>query len=281
MDSTPSVTGPPPDMPPERPENPPPPDHTWYYRLNLLAAASLAILLFCLVWRPAAWIGLGAAVISLGSLFFYHYFTRSQMGFAEFIVMIAILSQVIGSTFTVLWPQLRDTKVDWMILAVWLMEAAWILCGALWASWVARTMKLVRLRDRLRTMLVGWLAPPALFGFFASVFFTVFGVPGWILQTLREETDNTYPWQVVFAPFIAVACAWIVRTAVACHFEAKTAERIAQEHEEKIVLPRKLTMNLRERTTPEDLSLDADGQTGAEQSETEPPATPPADEPRQ
>jgi hypothetical protein len=274
MDTTPPETGSRPDRPPEPPGDRPPQDHIWYYRLNLLAAATLAILVFCLVWRPAAWIGLGTAVISLGSLFFYHYFTRAQMGLVEFILMIAVLGQVIGITLSVLWPQLRDTSVDWMILAVWIMESAWILCGALWASWVARTMKLSRLRDRLRNMLVGWLAPPALVGLCAGVFFTVFGLPGWLLQTFHGETENVYPWQVVFAPFVAFACVWLIRTAMACHAEARMTERIEQEHEEKIVLPRELTQNLRERTTPEDLPLD---EADRNPDEKAPPVAPPDD----
>lgn len=258
METTPSQSGPRPDVRSEPPGHQPPAAPTWYYRLNLMAAATLWITIFCLVWRPAAWAGLGITAIVMGALFFHHYFTRAQLGLVEFVLMIAVLGQISGVTLSILWPKLRGTKEDWMILAVWIMEAAWVLCGALWASWVVRWMHLTRLSERLFVLFVGWLAPPALVVAFYSCLLLVI--------CLGELTVGVPSREMLLVPPSLLVSAWIVYKAAAIHSSTRRAEANAGEREEKIVLPREFTMNLRKRTTPEDLPLDTDDQT------TTPPA---------
>lgn len=270
----------PPDAPPVTPGSQtgrPVGDSKWDHRLYALAAATLAMLVFCLVWRPAAWIGLSAATVSLGALFVYYYSTRVQLAFIEFIAMIVALSQTIGLTTSVLWPQLRGTNQDWMILAVWLMEAGWILCGTLWASWVARHIGLKLLRQRLLVMLLAWLTPLALPGFFLCLGLSVVGIPSWLSHVIQQDEDCAFTWPVLFALPGAIICVWVMRVAWILHCSARMADS-ADRVEEKVVLPRAFTMNLKKSATPEVLSLDdEDPGTGAEAggAPTDPERSPP------
>ena len=244
------------DAPPEPPADQPVKDLKWYYRLNALAAAALSVLLFCLVWRPAAWFGLSMCVVILGALFFYHYFSHARLDFLEFIVMIVVLGQVTGLTTSVLWPKLRETNQDWMILAVWIMEAAFILTGTLWANWVSRMTGLTRRRQRFYVMLIGWLAGPSAPGILMCAALTLAGVPTWVLARLEEQEESVFSWHVFLAPLGVIIAFFVLRSAWILHNTARAAERAAQDAEEKIELPRSLTMDLKQSASPETLDFE-------------------------
>jgi hypothetical protein len=122
---------------------------------------------------------------------------------------------------------------------------------------------------------VGWLAPPAVPGLLAGGVFTVFGLPNCLLQWGRGETELMNAWPILLAPVSIWPCLLIIRTSTNFQTQARVAERMEQEYEEKIVLPRQLTMNLRERSTPEDLPLEGEG--SASGTDGTPPSDLPAE----
>jgi hypothetical protein len=211
----------------------PPPDARRYHALNALAACTLGLLAFCLVWRPTAWIGLSAAVLVLGTLFFYHYCTRAQLGLLEFVLTIAALGQAFGATLKLLWPAVRDTEFDWLLLGAWFAEAAWLLGGALWAGWVIKVLGFQAARHRLLVLLVGWLAPIAVAVLPAAVFLSFIGIPTWVLESFgsrrNPELEVLYGWWVLLMPVAAGACFWSLREASGLHRTAKALDREAEE----------------------------------------------------